>query len=85
MTRALRPIHFPFTINLRRAAALATILMLARIVAPPAWAQTFTVIYNFTGQNDGGVPDGVLAMDGEEISMGPPPMASTIWAWSSSS
>jgi len=63
MTKPLRPVHFTFTISLRRAIALVTMLMLAAIAVPPAQAQTFKVIYNFTGGNDGGVPDGVLATD----------------------
>ena len=55
-----------FDINLR--AVMATLLftgmLLATILAAPAArAQTFHVIYTFTGSQDGGLPSGAMAID----------------------
>jgi len=63
MSKPVRSIHFFFTIDLRKAATLATMLTLVVVLAPPWQAQTFKVLYNFAGQNGGGYPAGVLAMD----------------------
>jgi uncharacterized repeat protein (TIGR03803 family) len=43
--------------------ALAIVFTLTMVAAPTVQAQTFKVIYNFTGQHDGGHPGGSLAID----------------------
>jgi uncharacterized repeat protein (TIGR03803 family) len=45
-------------------AILTGIFMLTMLAAPAAQAQTFQVLYTFSGQRDGGYPDGGLTMDG---------------------
>jgi uncharacterized repeat protein (TIGR03803 family) len=44
--------------------ALALFSTLPVIAARPAWAQTETVLYNFTGSPDGAVPESQLISDG---------------------
>ena len=44
--------------------AMALICLLTMLAIRSAQAQTFRVIHNFTGQNDGGYPNGNLAIDG---------------------
>ena len=48
------------------AAALAIMLVLALVATHAAQAQTFTVIHNFTGGQDGAYPAAGLAMDSAE-------------------
>jgi uncharacterized repeat protein (TIGR03803 family) len=48
----------------RGALTLAVICALVLFAARPAWSQTETVLYNFTGGTDGGNPNGALTPDG---------------------
>lgn len=64
MTSPLQHILLSFTINLRRAAALAIGFALATSIAPWARSQTFQVIHDFTGGADGAAPKAGLTMDG---------------------
>ena len=50
---------------IRGALTLAVLCALLLIAAPPAQAQTETVLYNFTGGNDGGNPEPNLTADGK--------------------
>jgi uncharacterized repeat protein (TIGR03803 family) len=55
-----------FGINLRAATfglALAIVFVLSVVAIPTAQAQSFNVIYNFTGGQDGGGPETGLTMD----------------------
>lgn len=51
---------------------MAFVLALAAAVTPRAEAQTFSVIHNFTGGNDGGNPPAGFTIDAAEISTAPP-------------
>jgi uncharacterized repeat protein (TIGR03803 family) len=46
------------------ALALVIVIVLGLVGAQPAQAQTFSVLYNFTGLTDGGDPYGALVRDG---------------------
>lgn len=48
--------------------AIAIVLALTVIMAQSAQAQTFTVLHNFTGEQDGESPYAGLTLDEEEIS-----------------
>src|SRR5579871_564292 len=45
------------------AATIAFIIGLGAVALPPAQAQTFSVLYNFTGGSDGGTPLAGLVID----------------------
>jgi hypothetical protein len=45
--------------------ALTSVLMLADIATPTAQAQTFTILYSFTGGTDGAHPSGSLTRDAQ--------------------
>jgi len=62
MTSPLQHILLSFTINLRRAAALAIGFALATGIAPWARSQTFQVIHTFDG-TDGQSPHVGLTID----------------------
>jgi uncharacterized repeat protein (TIGR03803 family) len=49
--------------NFRLTIAVAAVIALAALTITPAQAQTYTVIHNFTGGADGGVPNSTLAID----------------------
>lgn len=63
--KSLQPLMFSFysrTTNLLLALTFA--LVLAAMLAPPAQAQTYTVLYTFTGGTDGGWPYSGVIFDG---------------------
>ena len=49
--------------NPRRAVWLLAVLLAASVLAPLTRAQTFTVLYSFTGRSDGASPQGALLLD----------------------
>jgi uncharacterized repeat protein (TIGR03803 family) len=51
--------------HLGRLMVIALTLALAAIAPLPANAQTFKTLYSFTGQKDGGFPDGPFALDAQ--------------------
>ena len=63
-----RPPLFPSICNVVLPAVLALIALgcLATVVAPPAKAQSFSVLYNFKGREDGARPYGGVVRDAEE-------------------
>ncbi len=46
-----------------RGVSAVLLFLIAFMVCIPAQAQTFTTLYNFKGQGEGGTPSGVLSMD----------------------
>jgi uncharacterized repeat protein (TIGR03803 family) len=66
MTKAMHPrLCLDSTTFHRTTAALAVITIIVAVVigAPVVWAQSYSVLHNFTGGADGGVPQVGLTMD----------------------
>ena len=67
MVRPRQHRNWIFVINLRTAAAaglaLAAVFGLTAVITQAAQAQTYTVIHNFTGGQDGATPMAGLTMD----------------------
>src|SRR5271165_5145898 len=62
MTKPLQPMHFTFTINLRRPALLAMLGALVAFAFPSAQSQTYQVIHRFQA-GDGAGPSAGLTVD----------------------
>jgi len=63
MSRKVPSYKFLRTASTRWAAIAPAMAVLALILMQPAQAQTFTVIYNFTGGNDGAYPQAGVTVD----------------------